>query len=81
MLKSISSTKELRCRNEKMVIEVDRREKNVSFTNSQSIASLNHDKVVKLNGIEPLRRRWILFESHPLNQLLVQDLFQVEVYK
>lgn len=49
MLKSISSTKEFRRRNEKMVIEVDRREKNVSFTNSQSIASLNHDKVVKLN--------------------------------
>lgn len=26
-------------------------------------------------------RNVILFKSHPLNQLLIQDLFQVEVYK
>lgn len=48
-VKFISSTKEFGCRNEKMVIEVDRREKNVSFTNSQNIASLNHERAVKLN--------------------------------
>lgn len=48
-VKFISSTKEFGCQNEKMVIEVDRREKNVSFTNSQNIASLNHDRAVKLN--------------------------------